>query len=309
LEIDESNYSDFSELENKDSDNDGIVDFLDQCSATPLGIPVDSKGCPFDLDYDGIADFKDKQLNTPPGTLVDPDGVSLSYQDIYKQYGEDSVSLKRNKVSDDFLYSQKDANPFYTVHLGTFTNQDIPTQLKIKLSQMPGLVERKINDSTSVFTVGTYNDFSEAEQKQNQLREEGVAEAFGVSDKSVNKVAEDLNTLGISGEKFYERPIIEGFEDKDVLTYGVELREYRLRIELDKLSKLIGKHGVQMKITSGGMKVYTIGEFSTKEEAENLQVEVRNMGVKESAITARFNNVSIELEDALDIENELKSKQ
>ncbi len=309
LDVDDSNYSDFSELENKDSDSDGIVDFLDQCSATPLGIPVDSKGCPFDRDYDGIADFKDKQLNTPPGALVDPDGISLSYQDIYKKYGEDSVSLKHTDVSDDFLYSQKDANPNYTVHLGTFTNQDIPTQLKMKLSQMPGLVERKINDSTSVFTVGTYSDFTEAEQKQNQLREEGVAEAFGVSEKSVNKVAEDLNTVGTSGETFYERPVIEGFEDKDVLTYGVELREYRLRIELDKLSKLIGQYGVEMKLTTGGVKVYTIGSFTTKEEAEKLQQEVQSMGVKESAVTARFNNAVIEMEDALDIENNLKQNK
>ncbi len=309
LDLENANYSNFSELENKDSDSDGIVDFLDQCSATPLGIPVDSKGCPFDLDYDGIADFKDKQLNTPPGALVNPDGVSLSYQDIYKSFGKDSVSLKRTEVSGDFLYSQKVKNPNYTVHLGTFTNQDIPTQLKMKLSQMPGLVERKINDSTSVFTVGTYSDFSEAEKKQNQLREEGLAEAFGVSEKSVNKVAEDLNALGTPGETFYERPVIEGFEDKDEVTYCVELREYRLRIELNKLSKLIGQYGVEMKLTTGGVKVYTIGSFSSKDEAEKLQREVQNMGVKESAITARFNNAVIEIEDALDIENSLKKNK
>jgi hypothetical protein len=31
-----------------------------------------------------------------------------------------------------FLYSQKEKNPNYTVHIGTFTNDDIPTQLKKK---------------------------------------------------------------------------------------------------------------------------------------------------------------------------------
>jgi len=309
IEVDDSRYSDFTEMENKDSDGDGVVDFLDQCSATPLGIPVDSKGCPFDRDGDGIADYKDKQLNTPPGALVDPDGVALSYQDIYKKFEQDSVSLKRGEVSDDYLYSQKEKNPNYTVHLGTFTNDDIPTQLKKKLSQMPGLVERKINDSTSVFTLGTFTDFAEAEKKQNQLREEGVAQAFGVNDRSLTKVAGDLNEVANGNASFYERPKYDGVEDKDVLTYGVELREYRLRIELDKLSKLIGQYGVEMKVTTGGVKVYTIGSFTTKAEAEKLQAEVANMGVKESAVTAKFNNATIELEDAFEIEQKLNEKK
>lgn len=308
LVADDDLYTDLTETENKDSDGDGVVDFLDQCSATPLGVPVDGKGCPFDRDSDGIADYYDKQLNTPPGALVDPDGVALSYQDIYKKYQGDSVSLLRSEINDDFLYSQKEKNPNYTVHIGTFTNDDIPTQLKKKLSQMPGLVERKINDSTSVFTVGTFTDFAQAEKQQNDLREQGVAQAFGVNDKAVIKVAADLKKVD-NGESFYERPKIDGVNDEDVLTYGVELREYRLRIELDKLSKLIGQYGVEMKVTTGGVKVYTIGSFATKAEAEKLQAEVASMGVKESAVTAKFNNATIELEDAVEIEQKLNEKK
>lgn len=308
LEVDGELYADFSELENTDSDGDGVVDFLDQCSGTPLGIPTDNKGCPFDRDSDGIADYKDKQLNTPPGALVDPEGVALSYQDIYKEYGKDSFSLKRTEVTDEFLYSQKEKDPSYTVHLGTFNNQDIPTQLKIKLSQMPGLVERKINDSTSVFTVGKFADFGEAEKKQNELRHEGIAQAFGVSDKAVNKVASDLNKVEGGDETFYERPKIEGVEDKDVLVYGVELREYRLRIEIDKLSKLIAQHGVEMKTSTGGMRMYTIGEFKTYAEAVSLREQVENLGVRDSEIVAKLNNNPIELEKAQEMEGTLNQE-
>src|SRR5690606_13256689 len=118
----------------------------------------------------------------------------------------------------EYVLSQKDKNPSYTVHVGTFVNDDIPTQLKKKLSEMPGLVERKINDSTSVFTVGVFSDFNEAEAKQNELREKGVAQAFGVTDKALVGVASDLKKID-QGEAFYERPKIDGVVDEDVLFY------------------------------------------------------------------------------------------
>lgn len=302
IDFDDSQYADFAELESVDSDGDGVPDFLDQCSGTLKGIPVDAKGCPFDRDGDGIPDYRDKQLNTPPGAIVDADGVALSYQDIYKKYGEDTTSLARSEATPDYVLSQKDKSPSYTVHVGTFVNDDIPTLLKKKLSEMPGLVERKINDSTSVFTVGVFSDFKDAEAKQNELREKGVAQAFGVTDKAVAGVAKDLKKIG-QGESYYERPKIDGVVDGDVLVYGVELREYRMRIELDKLSRLIAQHGVEMKTTTGGMRLYTIGNFATYEEAMKLQQEVMTLGVKDTDIVAKFNNQPIEIDAAREKED------
>jgi hypothetical protein len=306
--VEDDYFFDFAELETIDSDGDGVPDFLDKCPGTPKGVPVDQDGCPFDRDKDGIPDYRDKQLNTPLGAIVDADGVALSYQDIYKKYGQDTVSLKRNEVTPEFLYSQKDQSPSYTVHLGTFVNQDVPTQLKKKLSEMPGLVERKINDSTSVFTLGVFRDFSEAEKAQNDLRSKGIAQAFGVSDKAVKNVAGDLSRME-RGDAFYERPTYIDVENVDVLAFGVELREYRLRIELDKLSKLIAQYGVEMQVTTGGVKIYTIGAFKTLEEAQALQREVNSLGVRESEVTARFNNAPIELEDAVKMLEERKSRE
>lgn len=303
IEMDDDYFFDFSELETIDSDGDGVPDFLDKCPGTPKGIPVDQDGCPFDRDKDGIPDYRDKQLNTPAGAIVDADGVALSYQDIYKRYGQDSTSLKRSEVTPEYLYSQKDKAPTYTVHVGTFVNQDVPTQLKMKLSEMPGLVERKINDSTSVFTLGVFRDFNEAERAQNDLRAKGVAQAFSVSDKAVKSVAGDLSRME-RGDAFYERPTYLETENVDVLAFGVELREYRLRIELDKLSKLIAQYGVEMQVTAGGVKIYTIGSFTTFEEAEALKREVNSLGVRESEVTARFNNTPVEIEEAKKMQSE-----
>ena len=64
-----------------DEDNDMVKDLIDQCPGTPMGVPVDSIGCPLDKDRDGIPDFKDKEPNTPPGALVDEDGVEIKADD------------------------------------------------------------------------------------------------------------------------------------------------------------------------------------------------------------------------------------
>jgi len=61
----------------KDSDNDGVPDYLDICPGTPLGVKVDATGCPLDSDGDGVPDYLDKCPNTPKGVQVDKNGCPL----------------------------------------------------------------------------------------------------------------------------------------------------------------------------------------------------------------------------------------
>ena len=60
-----------------DSDRDGVIDELDRCPNTPVGVKVDRKGCPLDSDKDGVADYLDKCPDTPAGVKVDSDGCPL----------------------------------------------------------------------------------------------------------------------------------------------------------------------------------------------------------------------------------------
>ena len=61
----------------KDSDGDGVVDYLDKCPNTPAGVKVDANGCAIDSDGDGIADYLDKCPNTPKGVKVDANGCPI----------------------------------------------------------------------------------------------------------------------------------------------------------------------------------------------------------------------------------------
>lgn len=60
-----------------DDDNDGVANSDDQCSNTPSGTAVDSKGCPLDSDNDGVIDPQDACPNTPAGTEVDARGCKV----------------------------------------------------------------------------------------------------------------------------------------------------------------------------------------------------------------------------------------
>ncbi|MBU2870662.1 carbohydrate-binding protein [Colwellia sp. E2M01] len=64
-----------------DSDNDGVIDSIDQCANTPTGSIVNAVGCvedivlpPSDADNDGVIDSIDQCPNTPAGSVVDAVG-------------------------------------------------------------------------------------------------------------------------------------------------------------------------------------------------------------------------------------------
>lgn len=61
----------------KDADKDRIVDGLDQCANTPVGVKVDLVGCPLDADKDKVADYLDKCASTPSAASVDSIGCPL----------------------------------------------------------------------------------------------------------------------------------------------------------------------------------------------------------------------------------------
>ncbi|MFT4523993.1 MAG: hypothetical protein ACI85F_000134 [Bacteroidia bacterium] len=295
---------DFGPLINEDTDKDGVVDFLDKCNGTPTGVTVNSDGCALDSDNDGIPDYRDNQKNTVAGYIVDEHGVAISYKNIYEEFQKDTFSILRRN---EWLYSQPEKDPQYTVHVGTFTNYDIPTQLKMKLSSISGLVERNINDSVSVFTLGSFNNFEAAEAKQNQLIKSGIDQAFGVNENAIKRVADDMKELRVSDPIFSQGARTE--KEPDILNYGVELKEYRLRLDINRLSSVIAKYGVEMRSTPGGIKIYRIGSFNHFDEAEKLRKSVAKLGVKNPQISPRLNDRPIDVDKAKELESTINPQE
>ena len=70
-----------------DADNDGVVDSLDRCPGTPMGVAVDADGCPLDDDGDGVPNYQDKCPNTTDRRArIDADGC---YQKLTKMVSID----------------------------------------------------------------------------------------------------------------------------------------------------------------------------------------------------------------------------
>lgn len=75
-------FSDIAELKQRpkfdlnDSDQDGVIDLLDQEQETPAGAPVDTRGITLDSDNDGQADYKDEEPYSAPGYPVNEKGIA-----------------------------------------------------------------------------------------------------------------------------------------------------------------------------------------------------------------------------------------
>lgn len=94
----------FAELEDvdyevmfADQDMDGVFDRLDECPDTPIGVEVDTVGCPFDMDGDGVLDYMDDEPKTPSGSIVSDRGVQLS-SDVLAQMFEKPTAVRREEA-------------------------------------------------------------------------------------------------------------------------------------------------------------------------------------------------------------------
>ncbi len=297
-------FADFSTVENEDQDNDGVNDMIDKCAGTPATIKVDNFGCPLDGDNDGIPDYLDKETNTASNRIVYPDGVAISFQKLAEEANDSSLAFMRQSITEAYINSQPRDGFKYTVHVGTF-GKEIPPNLHKKIKALPGLIEKKINDTLTIFTLGSYEEFDQAEKRQNELIASGIDESFAVAEDVIEDVAPSLNEtrakVATKDASISKTTIIETVEEKEQVLFKVRLTEYRLRLDLDRLSQIMAKHGVEMRTSPGGMKIYTIGAFKTQPEAEKLRAEILKLGIKEAEVVGIYNNKGVAVEKALDL--------
>lgn len=94
-------------IEETDSDNDGVVDSIDECPNTPAGVDVDEVGCPLeetDSDNDGVVDSIDECPNTAAGVAVDEVGCPIQVADCIPNpvTGCSTSDVSEITLSEDF---------------------------------------------------------------------------------------------------------------------------------------------------------------------------------------------------------------
>lgn len=183
---------DFSKLDEEDGDGDGIVDLKDLCAGTPEGVSVDENGCPLDSDLDGIPDHRDQDDNSPEGAIVDQNGVAVDYELIASK--TDSGGVFRIQWDKKYLRPRDPDSETFTVQVGEKSKLDQDSVGSSFLS-LPELRQVKINDSLTIFYLGKFKKFDEADAKKRELVSKGLNNAYGVREESATQVSADLVEL------------------------------------------------------------------------------------------------------------------
>jgi len=155
------------DLQLLDSDNDGIIDNIDECPNTLAGLEVDASGCKLvqDSDGDGVEDYLDQCMNTPLDTIVDSNGCStVAMEDelnsIILYFGYKYTELTEDsQKSLDRLVTLLNNNPAAKIELRGYTDSIASAAFNLNLSKQRAekikkmLIEQGI-DAQRISTVG-----------------------------------------------------------------------------------------------------------------------------------------------------------
>ncbi len=93
----------FADLDTKDTDEDGVPDFQDECAGTPKGVLISKTGCPLDDDNDGIENYRDEEeKSTQPNPPVTVDGRNFTDDIIAASLPKDSIALAHDMIEKAF---------------------------------------------------------------------------------------------------------------------------------------------------------------------------------------------------------------
>jgi cell division septation protein DedD len=310
---------DWLAIDNGDYDGDGVKDWDDKCHGTPKDVKVDANGCPFDDDNDGVANHEDDELTSPPGFEVNMKGVALTddyWQDWYNQY-MDSGNVVKTEIVENF-YAKKDTTSkntptdaskndnLYTVELARYTGP-VPNDEMAYLLSIGDVKSTVLPDnSTVLYTAGTYKEIQNAIKRKDEFVAEGNKNAkvgyfkdgnlITLSDEEIKTLvdkngstnnasasnttaATNTNTTSTNESSLTNE---NEFEKGDIV-YRVQLGAYKNRI-----SKGIFRNaGTVLELkTDDNFYRYATKGYKTIESAANAKADLVLEGYGDAFITA-----------------------
>ena len=316
-----------------------VPDIDDYCPETPEGVKVDANGCPLDDDKDGIPNHIDEEANTPRGAIVNEKGVQLSDEQSKSMYSKFNAASREyanyyneNEISKDDFTSLNDyliakANAFnivndipsietkvegkrFAIMLGEY-KEDVPANVINTYLSFDDLESLMQNDGMVVYSVGSYNTFDDAINRQTQLEinegmvnteivevENGVVSLYNptppapitpeviekeVDQEEVTKEEEPKEESAVVVEQVEEEAKQEVKSTVGKITFRVQIGAYKV-----KLSKDIFK-GVPNMVsftTNDGYTRYFTGSFSSYADAVKHQNDMLLRGFEGSFVVA-----------------------
>ena len=230
-----------------DWDQDGVIDAIDDCYATPLEALVDEHGCPLDTDGDGVSDYFDEEI-TPTGNYVNQFGVTISKEQFlrWQELMMDSTGLAYGFTE---VFSRKDytssripilpttkgpENKNYVVIIGKEHKSISANQLNEFLGFTEFETVRK--GDTVYYVLGQFEFIEDAVAAKSSLENEGVVvESIGKSNSAKSdfiaineKVIDKIEKINIAEGK----PLPEFNADEP--SFRVQIGSFKQPIDVVK---------------------------------------------------------------------------
>jgi hypothetical protein len=305
---------DWLAIDNGDYDADGVKDWDDKCHGTPKDVKVDVNGCPFDDDNDGVANHADDELASPPGFEVNMKGVALTddyWQDWYNVY-MDSGTVVKTEILENIYAIKKDSTSktvaadasknekVFTVELARYIGP-VPNDEMAYLLSIGDVKSTVLPDnSTVLYTAGTYKEIQNAVKRKDELVAEGNKNAkvgyfkdgnlMILSDEEISKM---LNKNDVTPNTTNTTSVIpvpnetslnnENEFAKGDIVYRVQLGAYKNRIS----KEIFRNAGTVLELkTDDNYFRYTTKGYKTIESAANAKADLVLEGYGDAFITA-----------------------
>ena len=286
---------DYLAYDTEDEDGDGVIDFIDECPWTPVGVEVDEKGCPLDKDGDFVPNYKDDELETREKAPVTPNGVEMTDTMIYiayQRYLDSTGVFAETETRIIAAEKRKKKKKKYKVQVGEFT-EAIDAELVDKFLSVPDVEIKTFGDSLTVIAVGDYDNLPEAIKRKMQLTEEGFDAAIVVEeekDGTFTSVGDAANNMSV--DHIPSAPI-----NSQGLIFRVQLGAFSKRLSKEYLNGL--NNVMEIKADDGLWKYLYTQSFKTMEDAAGKKIDLAiDYGVEDAFIVAYKDGKRIPLTQA-----------
>jgi hypothetical protein len=269
------------DFDNNDEDDDGVLDFIDNCPWTPEGVEVDSSGCPLDFDLDLVPNYMDDELETSEGAPVTPAGIEMSDEMIFEAYQRytDSTGMFA-ETETRIIAGKRLKKKNYKVKIGEFIGV-IDADLVDKFLSVPDVEINNIGDSLTIIAVGDYNSLPEALKRKMQLTAEGFDAAIVIKEEkngTFTSVGDKANNMTVD---YYPSANV----NSQGLLFRVQLGAFSKRLPTTFLKNIGGI--MEFKADDGLWKYLHKNSYKSAKEAAELTISLAiDYGVKDAFIVA-----------------------
>ena len=197
VEIEDFEFVDYLALDIEDDDRDQVINEFDMCPYTIKDVVVDDKGCPLDIDDDGIADFLDKDNESDELDNVNEYGITLTDDDYLYWYMKyiDSLDVPREVL--ERIAAKRQRPVTYRIFLLGYDKGELISDNDLaRFSAEDDIKMFTDKNKKTIYTAGEYSSLAKAEERKNELIENGVKYAqVVVYDDNEMILAADWNKL------------------------------------------------------------------------------------------------------------------